>query len=172
MNFFASCSVVPINELKRLVAGGGFEPPIPLCGIMSRSTTEPFRIKPGLCKKSCATLLRFQLNLAFSSRSVIRMLLTENQSPRSIALAPALKMSCVMLFFSGRWIVAYSNVEARTGKTPEHVNEVRFLGNSRHSMEGWLRGVDLNHRPLGYEPNELPDCSTPHFNNNRRAAFG
>ena len=21
----------------------------------------------------------------------------------------------------------------------------------------------MNHRPLGYEPNELPDCSTPHF---------
>jgi hypothetical protein len=26
--------------------------------------------------------------------------------------------------------------------------------------------VDLNHRPLGYEPNELPDCSTPHEKNN------
>ena len=26
----------------------------------------------------------------------------------------------------------------------------------------WLRGLDLNQRPLGYEPNELPDCSTPH----------
>ena len=26
-----------------------------------------------------------------------------------------------------------------------------------------MRGVDLNHRPLGYEPNELPDCSTPQF---------
>ena len=24
----------------------------------------------------------------------------------------------------------------------------------------WLRGLDLNQRPLGYEPNELPDCST------------
>jgi hypothetical protein len=30
---------------------------------------------------------------------------------------------------------------------------------------GTLRGKDLNLRPLGYEPNELPDCSTPHFNN-------
>jgi hypothetical protein len=29
-----------------------------------------------------------------------------------------------------------------------------------------LRGVDLNHRPLGYEPNELPDCSTPQKNHN------
>ncbi len=31
----------------------------------------------------------------------------------------------------------------------------------RQIMDGWLRGMDLNHRPLGYEPNELPDCSTP-----------
>ena len=25
----------------------------------------------------------------------------------------------------------------------------------------WLRGTDLNRRPSGYEPDELPDCSTP-----------
>jgi hypothetical protein len=36
----------------------------------------------------------------------------------------------------------------------------------------WLRGVDLNHRPLGYEPNELPDCSTPHRNHNSAVQRG
>ena len=28
-------------------------------------------------------------------------------------------------------------------------------------QENWLRGLDLNQGPSGYEPDELPDCSTP-----------
>ena len=27
----------------------------------------------------------------------------------------------------------------------------------------WLRGTDLNRRPQGYEPCELPGCSTPRY---------
>src|SRR5580658_1023134 len=36
----------------------------------------------------------------------------------------------------------------------------------------WLRGLDLNQRPLGYEPNELPGCSTPHLDSNNRGKQG
>ena len=40
----------------------------------------------------------------------------------------------------------------------------RLSPNGSGTLEIWLRGRDLNPRPLGYEPNELPDCSTPrHF---------
>src|SRR5438105_6645473 len=37
-----------------------------------------------------------------------------------------------------------------------------FGKNLRESGAGnWLRGRDLNPRPSGYEPDELPGCSTP-----------
>ena len=37
-----------------------------------------------------------------------------------------------------------------------------MIGNAgRERTESWLRGPDLNRRPSGYEPDELPSCSTP-----------
>src|SRR5690242_3575157 len=46
---------------------------------------------------------------------------------------------------------------------------INLAADARHKelRRGWLRGVDLNHRPLGYEPNELPGCSTPQIKTNR-----
>jgi hypothetical protein len=48
---------------------------------------------------------------------------------------------------------------------PESLDSGPFLRG-----KSWLRGGDLNPRPLGYEPNELPDCSTPRQDRWRRTA--
>ena len=54
--------------------------------------------------------------------------------------------------------------------TPDKISnsEIRISKFKR----GWLRGRDLNPRPLGYEPNELPDCSTPHLDISNRSPQG
>ena len=44
--------------------------------------------------------------------------------------------------------------------------------NSVFSSGSWLRGLDLNQRPLGYEPNELPGCSTPQIQFTKIAMVG
>ena len=35
-----------------------------------------------------------------------------------------------------------------------------------------MREMDLNQRPLGYEPNELPNCSIPQYKNNMAPNVG
>jgi hypothetical protein len=47
-----------------------------------------------------------------------------------------------------------NHVLCQLSYTPDKIRTSKF-------QRGWLRGRDLNPRPLGYEPNELPDCSTP-----------
>ena len=56
----------------------------------------------------------------------------------------------------------------RSGELPDGCPMASSAPERRRPRKGlssealrWLRGLDLNQRPLGYEPNELPDCSTP-----------
>ena len=62
-----------------------------------------------------------------------------------------------MLLDSARNIVGQPNVKLSFAIL-EDVDAI----SCRHSpRENWLRGRDLNPRPSGYEPDELPGCSTP-----------
>src|SRR6266508_1636040 len=65
-----------------------------------------------------------------------------------------------------RWIAfgecgAYSCVAIRAGQAllwgQKKTARAAFV------RKNWLRGLDLNQRPSGYEPDELPGCSTPRF---------
>ena len=38
---------------------------------------------------------------------------------------------------------------------------IKKVNNLAIPCYSWWRGKDLNLRPSGYEPDELPDCSTP-----------
>ena len=80
--------------------------------------------------------------------------LTERGLARMTGISPLSLAGCWLQFlreFGAFW--SHKQKQLRRRKRLSH-----FFG-----AVSWLRGVDLNHRPLGYEPNELPDCSTPHF---------
>ena len=61
-----------------------------------------------------------------------------------------------MLLNANQDVLTESNIKGPLGVL-ENIHAIK----GRHSARNWLRGRDLNPRPSGYEPDELPGCSTP-----------
>ena len=64
-----------------------------------------------------------------------------------------------MLLDSTRNIVGQPNVKLSFAI----LEDVDAISCRHAARRNWLRGRDLNPRPSGYEPDELPGCSTPRF---------
>ncbi|MDH6234986.1 hypothetical protein M2281_005608, partial [Mesorhizobium soli] len=59
------------------------------------------------------------------------------------------------------WRVGHAHQLARAPNCGQAAKQKHSRRGSRGSVGIWLRGLDLNQRPSGYEPDELPGCSTP-----------
>jgi hypothetical protein len=79
--------------------------------------------------------------------------------PRSVTLT---QLRFALLTVTSLQRDLHPQVCAHAGRTNEKTLRRGFFVFSTE-VEIWLRGPDLNQRPLGYEPNELPDCSTPRY---------
>ena len=52
-------------------------------------------------------------------------------------------------------------ISIRNGLNLSQIKHIKKPPNKEVPSLNWWRGGDLNFRPSGYEPDELPDCSTP-----------
>ena len=69
-----------------------------------------------------------------------------------------------------KWAVSYGNCLIQLFRNAFPCNMLRC--NPKRCVPPKLRGQDLNLRPRGYEPRELPDCSTPRYGPTWRPTVG
>ena len=75
----------------------------------------------------------------------------ENRTPDTRIFSPLL------------YQLSYKAMAVPTGIEPA-IFCVTGRRDNRYTTEPWLREMDLNQRPSGYEPDELPSCSIPRYN--------
>ena len=99
----------------------------------------------------------FEFEFKFSRGGRREKIALPDYPPRTSA-ASRTRHSSIMLLNSNVDVFAKPNVKSAFG-IPDNVDAIRH----RELAKIWLRGRDLNPRPSGYEPDELPGCSTPHL---------
>ena len=74
----------------------------------------------------------------------------ENRTPDTRIFSPLL------------YQLSYKAMAVPTGIEPA-IFCVTGRRDNRYTTEPWLREMDLNQRPSGYEPDELPNCPIPRY---------
>jgi hypothetical protein len=133
----------PVTNPFTLIRSTAATPQIPARSLLTRSTSP----QPQLRLPSKPFIGQFRLASAVPGARALWPIQSWSLSPGS---------SSVAFFDSVSYIFSQTGV-SRLSRLPKHENPV----SCRHSAESWLRGRDLNPRPSGYEPDELPGCSTP-----------
>jgi hypothetical protein len=98
-------------------------------------------VQAGLSEESSSAFLRFQFQFTASCCCVIWVRFCEDELPWTISLCPASQVRGIMLLQAMRRVFADSNRETPACAAPQHVNEVRLVGNSRHTKKGGRCGT-------------------------------